>query len=126
MCDVLLSRLQGDLVDLSWTSKRNESTACDLRVTPVCYTHAAIYPWLDGESVAGPGEECITLCDHPVGCAVEVNDDHGCDRRLCGDESCYWACGGDALIEEWDAEGESSEWLEDGECGLRLAQLAMI
>lgn len=126
MCDVLLSRLQGDLVNLSWTSKGNKSTAGDLGVTPVCHAHAAIYPWLDGKCVAGPCEESVALCDHPVGCAVEVDDDHGCNRRLCGDQSCYWAGGGDALVEEWDAEGESAEWLEDGECGLRLGQLALL
>lgn len=76
--------------------------------------------------MTGPCEEGVALCDHPVGRAVQVDYDHGCDRGLCGDESCYWAGGGDALVEEWDAEGESAEWLEDGECGLRLRKLALL
>jgi len=74
MRHIFFACLQSHLVYLAWPSQSNQSTSGDLRVAPVCKAHAPVYPGLDGQRMAGPCEKSISLCDHPVDGAVEIDD----------------------------------------------------
>lgn len=65
--------------------------------------------------MAGPGEQGVALGDDPVGCPVEMEDREGRRGGLGGEEGGYGCRGGDALVEEGDAEEGAPYGGEEGE-----------
>lgn len=74
----LLAFVQCDLVYLTRCRKSSKSAACEMVISPVGWSESPLYPRGDGEGMAGPCEEGVSLGDLPIGCAIEVENREGC------------------------------------------------
>ena len=115
MRNIALTSLDLDLVDLPASRKRQQSSAGDVCVSPVCEAQLDVVLWFQLQSMTSPRKQCLPLTDDPVVSSIHVDRDDARYGRLCGDERGDGARGRHFLVEEWDADGGSLEGLEEGE-----------
>lgn len=118
--NVLLTRLESELVNLTLARQTEESTASNARASPVCKAHGSVDLRFDGKGVTGPGKKSIPLRDHPVKATVKVNDGKCGKRGLGRDQGGIGSSRSDFLVEEGNAECSATEGFEDGQRGYGL------
>lgn len=115
MRNIALTSLDLDLVDLPASRKRQQPSAGDVCVSPVCEAQLDVVLWFQLQSMASPRKQCLPLADDPVVSSIHVDRDDARYGRLCGDERGDGTRGRHFLVEEWDADGGSLQGLEEGE-----------
>lgn len=121
---VALASLDVDLVNLAVSCQCEQTSTCDVCVSPMCQAELDIVLRLQLQGEASPRKQRLPLADDPVIPSVQVYRDNARYGRLGGDKCCDGAGRQHFLIEEWNADGRALERLEDRQSRQGVFRLA--
>lgn len=121
---VALASLDVDLVNLAVSCQCEQTSTCDVCVSPMCQAELDIVLRLQLQSEASPRKKCLPLADDPVIPSIQIYGHNTRYRGLGGDEGCDGTGRRHFLIEEGNADGRALKRLEDGKSRQGVFRLA--